>query len=81
MIIVYLLLLPYLSVYLFSTQLHNYGFNINTISYANVLLFKYVDFCCYARNLKLLLLLESGDTKTNPGLILGNFLLNFVIGT
>ena len=57
----------YLSVYLFLTQLHNYGFNINTINFANVLLFKYFDFCCYALNLKRMLLLESGDIETNPG--------------
>ena len=67
MITVYLILLTYLSVYLFLTQLHNYGFNINTINFANVLLFKYFDFCCYALNLKRMLLLESGDIETNPG--------------
>ena len=33
----------------------------------NVLLFKYFDFCCYALNLKCMLLLESGDIETNPG--------------
>ena len=67
MVTVYLILLTYLSVYLFLTQLHNYGFNINTINFANVLLFKYFDFCCYALNLKRMLLLESGDIETNPG--------------
>ena len=64
MITVYLILLTYLSVLLFLTQLHNYGFNINTI---NFVLFKYFDFCCYALNLKRMLLLESGDTETNLG--------------
>ena len=67
MITVYLILLAYLSVYLFWTQLHNYGFNINTINFANVLFFIYFDFCCYALNLKRMLLLESGDIETNPG--------------
>ena len=67
MITVYLILLTYLSVYLFLTQLHNYGFNINIINFANVLLFKYFDFCCYALSLRRMLLLESGDIETNPG--------------
>ena len=67
MITVYLILSTYLSVYLFLTQLHNYGFNINTINFANVLLFKYFDFCCYALNLKRILLFESGDIETNRG--------------
>ena len=60
------MLLTYLSVYLFLTQLHNYGFSINTINFANVLLFKYFDFCCYTLNLKRMLLLESGNIETNP---------------
>ena len=30
-------------------------------------LFKYFGFCCYAFNLKCMLLLESGDIETNPG--------------
>ena len=64
MITVYLILLTYLLFYLFLTQLHNYGFNINTI---NFLLFNYFDFCCYALNLKCMLLLESGDIEANPG--------------
>ena len=67
MITVYLILLAYLSVYLFLTQLHNSCFNINAINFANVLLFKYFDFCYYALNLKRMLLLESGDIETNPG--------------
>ena len=67
MITVYLTLLTYLSVYLFLTQLHNCGFNINTINFANVLLFKCFDFCCCALNLKRMLLLESGDIETKPG--------------
>ena len=67
MITVYLILLTYLLVDLFLTQLHNYVFNINTINFANVLLFKYFDFCCYALNLKRMLLLESGDIETNLG--------------
>ena len=67
MVTVYLILLTYLSVYLFLTQLHNYGFNINTINFANVLLFKYFDFCCSALNVKRMLLLDSGDIETNSG--------------
>ena len=68
MITVYLILLTYLSVYLFLAQLHNYGFNITTINFANVLFFKYFDFCCYALNLKRMLLRESSGIETNPGL-------------
>ena len=67
MITVYPILLTCLSVYLFLTQLYNYGFNINTINFANVLLFKYFNFCCYALHLKRMLLLESVDIETNPG--------------
>ena len=67
MITIYLILLTYLSVSLFLKQLHNSGFNINTINSANVLTFKYFDFCYYALNLKHMLLLESGDIETNPG--------------
>ena len=67
MVTVYLILLTYLSVYLFLTQLHNYGFNINTINFANVLLFKYFDFCCSVLNVKRMLLLDSGDIETNSG--------------
>ena len=66
-ITVYLILLTYLSVYLFWTQLHNYGFNNKTINFANVLIFKYFDFCSCALNLKHMLLLESGDMETNVG--------------
>ena len=72
-ITVYLIILTYFSIYLILTQ---YGFNINTFNIANVLLIKYFDFCCYALNLKRMLLLESDDIKTNPGP--RNFLLYFV---
>ena len=66
MMTVYLILLTYFSVYLFLTQLHNYGFNINTINFAYILLIKYFDFCYYALYLKRMLLLETGDIETNP---------------
>ena len=46
---------------------HRLPNTIETINFANVLLFKYFDFCCYALNLKRMLLLESGDIETNPG--------------
>ena len=67
MITVCLILLTYFSVYLILTQVRNYGFNINKFNIANVLLIKYFDFCCYAFDLKRMLLLESGDIETNPG--------------
>ena len=70
------MLLTYLSVYLFLTQLYNSGFNINKINFANVLLFKYFYFCYYALNLKRMLLLESGDIETNPGLRFCHWNLN-----
>ena len=59
MITVYLILLTYFSVYLILTQLHTYGFNINT--------FMLTHSYCHALNLKRMLLLESGDIETNPG--------------
>ena len=67
MITVCLILLTYFSVYLILTQVHNYGFNTNTFSIANVLRNKYFDFCCYVFNLKRMLLLESDDIETDPG--------------
>ena len=80
MITVCLILLTYFSVFLIFTQVRNYGFNIIKSNITNVLLIKYFDFCCYAFNLKRMLLLESGDIQTNPGP--GDvLLLNFVIGT
>ena len=73
-----LIVLTYFSVYLILTQFRNYGFNINKFNIANVLLMKYFDFCCYAFNLKLTLLLESGDIDIDLGDL---HLLNFVTGT
>ena len=67
MITVYLILLTYFSVYLILTQVYNYVFNINAFNIVHVLLIKYFDFCCYAFNLKRMLLLESGDIETNSG--------------
>ena len=67
MITVCLILLTYFSVYLILRQVHNYGFNTNTFSIANVLCNKYFDFCCYVFNLKRMLLLESDDIETDPG--------------
>ena len=66
-ITVCLIPLTFFSIYLILTQVRNYGFNINKFNIANVLLINYVDFCCYAFNLKRMLLLESGDIKINPG--------------
>ena len=62
-----LILLIYFSVYLILIQVHNYGFSITKFNIANVLLIKYFDFCCYAFDLKHMLLLEPGDIETNPG--------------
>ena len=62
-----LILLTYFSVYLILAQVDNYGFNISKFNIANVLLIKYFDFCFCVFNLKQTVLLESGDTETNPG--------------
>ena len=67
MITICLILLTYFSVYLILTQVCNYGFHINKFNIADALLIKYFDFCCYAFNLKHMLLLESGDIETNLG--------------
>ena len=67
MITVCLILLIYFSVYLILTQVRDYGLNINKFNIANGVLIKYFYFCCYAVNLKRMLLLESDDIETNPG--------------
>ena len=67
MITVCLILLIYFSVYLILTQVRDYGLNINKFNIANGVLIKCFYFCCYAVNLKRMLLLESDDIETNPG--------------